>query len=93
MGVGVAVFVGEWALFLAVNIKVVEGRNMSNVCALNRSQKQCFMMFYSISSVYSNLCCVELSSCPFIVWNSSDLKDKFSFYIFIINNIVLLYSH
>ena len=30
---------------LAVNVEAVEGRNLSNVCALNRSQKPCFIMF------------------------------------------------
>ena len=28
---------------LTVNVKAVEGRNTSNICALNRSQKGCFM--------------------------------------------------
>ena len=43
---------------------------MSNVCALNRSQKRffcvsCFTTFYSVWFVYSYLCYVELSTCPF----------------------------
>ena len=46
VGVGVTVFVGVWALFWAVNVEAVEGRNVSNDCALNQSQKRCFMMFY-----------------------------------------------
>ena len=62
---------------------------MSNVCALNRFQKRCFMMFYSGLSVYSYLCYVELSTCPLLMWNSSDPKDKSSFYAFIMNNNVL----
>ena len=33
--VGVGMFVGEWVLFLAVNVEVVEGRNVSNDCALS----------------------------------------------------------
>ena len=44
MGVGVTVFVGV-GVVLAVNVKAVEGRNTST---LNRSQKQCFMMFYFV---------------------------------------------
>ena len=66
---------------LAVNIKAVESGNSTNVCAFNRSQKGCFMMFYSIFvslfSVYSYLCCVELPACPIIVWNSRDPEDQF----------------
>ena len=37
------------------------------------------------------LCCVELSTCPFIVWNWSDPKDKLSFYALIVINKVLSY--
>ena len=33
---------------LAVNAQAVEGRNVSNDCALNRYQKRCFSTFYSI---------------------------------------------
>ena len=33
---------------LAVNVEAVEGRHVSNVCALNPSQKQCLMMFYYV---------------------------------------------
>ena len=36
------VFVGEWALYLDVNGQTVEGINISNDCAFNRSQKRCF---------------------------------------------------
>ena len=39
---------GGVGVVLAVNKKAVESRNTSNVCAFNRSQKGCFMMFYSI---------------------------------------------
>ena len=37
---------------------------MNNDCALNRSQKRCFMMFYSVLFVYSYLCYADLSNCP-----------------------------
>ena len=56
-----------------------------------KSNILCFTPFYSIIFVYLYLCCVELSTCPFIVWNLSDPKDRFSFYAFIMNNKVLLY--
>ena len=45
VGVGVTGCVG---VVLAVNVKAEEGRNMSNVCAPNQSQKQCFVMFYCV---------------------------------------------
>ena len=63
-----------------MNIKAVDSGNMSNVYALNRSQKSGFTTFYSILSVRFYLCCVELSTCPFTVLNLSDPKDKASFY-------------
>ena len=47
MGVGVTVFVGV-GIALAVNVKAAESRNMSNVYALNRSQKRSFMRFYYV---------------------------------------------
>ena len=55
---------------LAVNVEAVEGRNTSSVCALNRSQKRGFMMFYYvllciICRVDSYFCHVELSNCLF----------------------------
>ena len=56
-------------------------------------------MFYSVLSVYSYLCCIEPSTSPFFFfflfksWNSSDPKDKFSFYAFIMNKKVLLYLY
>ena len=55
---------------LAVNVEAVEGRNTSSVCALNRSQKRCFMIFYYvllciICRLDSYFCHVELSNCPF----------------------------
>ena len=37
---------------------------MSNDCALNLSQKRCFMMFCSVLFVYSYLCYADLSNCP-----------------------------
>ena len=58
------------------------------------SPNQCFVMltkFYSI--LFSYRCCVELYTCPFIVWNSSDPKDKFSFQAIIMNNKFLLYLY
>ena len=49
---------------LTVNVKAVEGRNISNVCALKQSQKPYFMMFYYVLlrflSVYTYVCYVEL---------------------------------
>ena len=33
---------------LALNGEALEGRNMNDDCALNRSQKRCFITFYSI---------------------------------------------
>ena len=42
-----------------------------------------FNTFYSILSVYTYLCYIELSTFPFIVWNSSNPKDKFAFHAFI----------
>ena len=33
---------------LAVNGETLEGRDVSDVCALNRSQTRCFTMFYSV---------------------------------------------
>ena len=32
---------------LVVNVEAVEGRNISNICAPNRSQQRCFM-FYDV---------------------------------------------
>ena len=55
-----------------------------------RSNVLCLTTFYSISSVYSYLCCLELSTSPFTVWNLSDPKVKFSFYALIMNNKILL---
>ena len=52
---------------------------MSNDCVLNRSQKECFILF-----VYFCFSYVEL-------WNSSDPDGKFSFYVIIMNDKVLLY--
>ena len=51
----------------------------------------CFTKFYSILSECSYFCCVELSACPFKVWNSSDPKDNFLFYAFIMSNKVISY--
>ena len=42
--------------------------------------------------LYSYLCCVQLSTCPFIVWNSTDpFKKKVKNYAPIMNNKVVLY--
>ena len=73
---------------LAVNVRAVEGRNMSNVYALNQSQKRCFKFHY-VLSVYSYLYCVGQSS--FLVQNLKYPKDKISLYDFIMNNKVILY--
>ena len=57
---------------VAVNVKAVEGRNMSNVCALNRSQKRCFMTFFSPLYLHTLtfVVCVKLSAClSFLLWN------------------------
>ena len=63
------------------------------VCNMNRAWNYyhqhchvlwCFTTFYSILSVHSTV--AELSPCPFIVWSSSDPKDNFSIYPFVMNN-------
>ena len=46
---------------LAVNVKAVGGGNMSNVCALNRSQKRCFIM---LDSVLHRFICILLRLLP-----------------------------
>ena len=54
------------------------------------SQNQCFVMltkFYSI--LFSYRCCVEL----YIVWNSSDSKEKKSFQAIVMNNKFILYLY
>ena len=51
----------------------------------------CFTKFYSIWSKCSYFCCVELSACPFKVWNSSDPKEFILFYVFNMSNKVLSY--
>ena len=79
---------------LAVNVKVVEGRNMSNVCAPNQTQKQCFMMFYCVLLLNSYLCCAESSTCPFYCGiQVTPEKGTFAFYAFIMNNNILLYLY
>ena len=57
-----------------------------------------FVLLRFILFVYSYLCNVELSTCFLLFWgggggggDSSDPKDKFSFYAFITNDKVLLY--
>ena len=64
-----------------LNVEAVEGRNTSNVCALNRSYKRCFMMFhYVLFFVYHYLCCIELSTVlSLLLWNLRDPKYKFYF--------------
>ena len=49
---------------LTVNVKAVEGRNISNVCVLKQSQKPYFMFYYVLLrcfffflSVYLRLLC------------------------------------
>ena len=81
-------------IVLAVNVKVMEGRDMTNAYALNRFQKQCFMTFYYVLLhlwVYSYLCCVELSTCPFQCGTRVTQKEKKSFHAFIMYYNVLLY--
>ena len=62
---------------------------MSNVCALNRSQKLCFTLFYLYTPTFAVLnrrlvlFIVEFK-CP---------KRQISFYAFIMNNKVLLYLY
>ena len=79
---------------LAVNGDSKEGRNMSNDCALNLSQKCCFTTLYSLFEFICILFTFVVLNClivHFYWWNSSDPKGKFSFYAFIINNKVLLF--
>ena len=53
-------FVGV-GVVLAVNGEAVEGRNTSNDCALNRSQKRSFMKFYYVLHRFIYVqCYVEL---------------------------------
>ena len=54
--VGVTVFVGCVGVVLAVNGEAVEGRNNSNNCVLNRSQKRCFTPFCFICILLPLLC-------------------------------------
>ena len=62
-GVGVILAVyGGVGVILAVNVEAVEGRNKRNVCARNRSQKRCFVLFDYVLLcfiLYSYLCCVQ----------------------------------
>ena len=71
-------------------------KNKTNKKPLFKKRKVFYVLrgltpFYLYTSIY--LCCVELSTLVlyFLVWNTSDPKDKFSFYAFIMNNKVLLY--
>ena len=49
----------------------------------------CFTVLFYFKT---HLCYVELSNCPFVLLvNSSDPKGKFSFYAFLMNNLVILY--
>ena len=52
---------------------------MNNVCVPNQSQKRCFMMFYSVLSVPSYLCGVELSTCSFLCGIRVTQKTIFRF--------------
>ena len=77
---------------LAVNGDEAEGRNTSNDCVLNQSQKQHLPCFTALFYLNRHLRYAELSNCPFVLLvNSTDPKGKFSFYAFIKNNIVILY--
>ena len=77
---------------LAVNGKAVTGRNISNDRALNRSQKQCFTMFYSVLFHLYTFTFVMLN-CQFVLFwqNSSNPKGKCSFYVFIMTNKVCVF--
>ena len=68
---------GWVGIVLAVNVKQVESRNMSNVYALIDLRSNVLWCFTMFTQVYLYLlpCCVQLSTCPFIVWNMSDPKD------------------
>ena len=53
----------------------------------------CFTTFYSVLFVYSYLCYVELSACPFYCGIRVTQKTHFLFYAFIMNNKVLFYLY
>ena len=50
-------------------------------------------MFYYVLLYLYILAFAVLKYLSFLLWNSSDPKDKFSFYAFIMNNKVLLYLY
>ena len=72
----------------------MEGRNMSNDCALSQSQKQCFITFYCVLIYLYALTFVTLH-CLIVLGGGGggDPKGKFSVYAFIIfiTNTVFLY--
>ena len=81
---------------LAVNVEAVKGRNMSNVCAHNRSQKRRFMMLYYgllcfICILLPLLCCTVYLS--LLLWNSNDPRENLSYDAIIMNNNVLLHLY
>ena len=57
MRAGVGVFVGCVGVVLAMNGELMEGRNMSDVCAFN--QPRCFMMSYHVLLPFCFLCILE----------------------------------
>ena len=63
---------------LTVNVKAVEGRNISNVCVLKQSQKPYFMFYYVLLLVFfiCILTFVMLNYLSFLLWNSSDPKEQ-----------------
>lgn len=65
--------------------EVVEGRNMSNDCAVYQSQEQCFTLFYLHTFTFVMWNCLIV----LLGWNLSDPKGKFSFYVFTMNKKLL----
>ena len=72
-------------IVLAVNVEAMEGRTMSNNCALSQSQKRCFMLFYRF---YLYILAVVVLNCLLVILTGipETQKGKFSFYAFIMNN-------
>ena len=82
VGVGVTVFV-----CVAVIGEAVEGRNMSNDCALSQSQKQCFITFYCVL-IYLYALTFVMLHCLIVLGGGGGggggPKGKFSVYAFFI---------
>ena len=71
-----------------MNGEAVQRKNMSDDCALDKSQKRCFTPFYLI--VYFYLCYVELSNCLFLSGIQVTQKPNSHIYEFILSNKVIL---